>query len=224
MGNPDLQCPLLAHSVLQGPWRHLPWERRRKRDRGGGAGPVTRYSDFPGGKLQRIFLDNGRKFHLGFFKSFFGNKRWTPRVLFKLSWLNISLCPPWPLTSKPGDASAGTQSFPLHAGAAVHFQWGHLSWWLEPSKPPPGTGISWSSVFLRKPGHLCDPWQQALLTSSSPPIPLTLLRVFGSKRRGVKGGSRHRQREDYFYNIHSNFPSPTRATFRERAAPHSVPS
>lgn len=214
MGNPDLQRPLLTHSVLQGSRRHLLWEKRRKKDRGGGVGaPVTTHLDFPGDKLQRIFLDNGRKFHLGFFKSFFGNKRWTPMVLFKLFWLNISLCLQWPLTSKPGDASVGTQSFPLHGGATMHFKWGHLSWWLDSSKPSPGTGIYWSSVFIRKSGGLWDPWQQVLLTPSFPPIPL-LLRVVGSKR------SPSTDIEDDFYNSHSNFLSQTRVTFRERAIPY----
>lgn len=80
--------------------------------------------------------------------------------------------------------------FPLHAGATVHFKWGHLSWWLESSKPSPGTGIYWSSVFIRKSGHLWDPWQ-ALLTLSFPPIPLILLRVVGSKRSVGNMGSQH---------------------------------
>ena len=118
MGNPDLQRPPLTHAILQGPRRHLRWAGGAG-GRRGAEGPAARHLGFPGGKLQRIFLDNGRKFHLGFFKSFFGNKRWTPMVLFKLLQLNISLCLRWPLTRKPGDASAGTQSSHPRPGTAI---------------------------------------------------------------------------------------------------------
>lgn len=155
MGNPDLQRPLLAPSVLQGPRRHLPWERRQ-RGTERGRGVASSHLDFPGGKLQRIFLDNGRKFHLGFFKSFFGNKRWIPTAVFKLLRFDISLCLQWPLTWKPGDASAGTRSSLLHAWDTVNFRWGHLSWWLESSKPAAVTGIYWS-CFHREIRRLRGP-------------------------------------------------------------------
>ena len=42
-------------------------------------------------------------------------------VLFKLLQLNISLCLRWPLTRKPGDASAGTQSSHPRPGTACIF-------------------------------------------------------------------------------------------------------
>lgn len=79
-----------------------------------GGALATRTLDFPGGKLQRVFLNNGGKFHLGLSSLSLVIKNESGASV-QTTLAQYFPLPVVPSDLEPGDASAGTQSPPTLA-------------------------------------------------------------------------------------------------------------